>query len=268
MFLMFSSSIRAEQCLVEYEDIDVTGTIAREVFAGPPNYESIGKGDARQVYWILTTDKLYCGKGINPESGGLYDIDGTFKRIQIILTKEQYSDYRPLLSKRVRVSGKAVAAITGHHKTKMLLNVSSIEQLDNMESEISYEKLQAMENHYKKLLISAINNALAIIDKKDENFDPKIFDVIATCHLASINAWPVKLRMEMLEIYSRNSSATTAMKSFEDKLDEHTKTKSLTPNEVIKYVHLQILIYDGCAEKVNTGRSKSKLKSAGIIDYY
>ncbi|HEV7715064.1 MAG TPA: hypothetical protein VGO53_05695, partial [Steroidobacteraceae bacterium] len=45
---------RATACAVENDEILVTGALSRETFAGPPNYESVDKGDKAETYWILT----------------------------------------------------------------------------------------------------------------------------------------------------------------------------------------------------------------------
>lgn len=50
-------------------------------------------------------------------------------KIQLILTEEQYAQYKNLLGKRVEVSGKLWHAHTGHHHTNVLLTVIEIKDV-------------------------------------------------------------------------------------------------------------------------------------------
>src|SRR5437762_13578091 len=58
----FSSSDKIQQDCLSYEPATVAlkGTISRKTFAGPPNYESIKKGDERETYWVLHLTKPVC----------------------------------------------------------------------------------------------------------------------------------------------------------------------------------------------------------------
>ena len=37
--------------------VKLVGVIKNQTFPGPPNYESVAKGDAPEDYWILTLDE-------------------------------------------------------------------------------------------------------------------------------------------------------------------------------------------------------------------
>lgn len=128
-----------------------------------------------------------------------------------------------------------------------------------------YSNLQEMESHYKRLLINSLKTAMPDSAKK---IDPKALDVLATCHLASISAWPVDVRMDMLNTYSQYTDTMNAMKAFESRLDLYVSKKMMKYKDMEKYVYLQSIIYDGCADKISTPHWKKKLKRAGIIDYY
>jgi hypothetical protein len=111
------------------DHVELTGTISREAFPGPPNYESIYEGDEPRTYWILSTDKKYYGEAKSVESGEPYRMDGSLDRFHLLMTREQYEEYRSLLTKKVRVKGMAVTGHTVHHKTKLLISVSNMSAL-------------------------------------------------------------------------------------------------------------------------------------------
>jgi hypothetical protein len=56
-----SAQRRAHACVnYEPEIVTLTGTIRTRTFAGPPNYESVAKGDAREDVWLLRLAKPLC----------------------------------------------------------------------------------------------------------------------------------------------------------------------------------------------------------------
>ncbi|MEE2988263.1 MAG: DUF4431 domain-containing protein [Verrucomicrobiota bacterium] len=88
----------------------VSGVVSLEIFPGPPNYESIKNGDAREQAWILTSAK------------------GERFHLVILDDKvEKFATLRRCLGKKVHVKGLAWEALTGHHRTPFLITVNSIE---------------------------------------------------------------------------------------------------------------------------------------------
>jgi hypothetical protein len=123
----FSSNAAMLQDCLSYEPTTVTlnGTITRKTFAGPPNYESVKKGDAPEVYWILHLTKPICVNADKNVTGGEEPEKNVYD-IQLILSEEQYARYKGLLGKRVEVSGKLMHSFTGHHHTKVLLTATGM----------------------------------------------------------------------------------------------------------------------------------------------
>ena len=115
-------------CL-EYEPavVHLSGRIARQTFPGPPNFESIKEGDAKEIQWILHLSTPICVNGkqgdelnSEPESG--------LRTIQlVIVTSGDFKRYSPLLGKDVIVTGTLFHAITMHHRTHVLIEVQSIQ---------------------------------------------------------------------------------------------------------------------------------------------
>ena len=117
----FSVNDQATQDCLSYEPATVTlkGKITRTTFAGPPNYESIKKGDEPETYWILHLTSTVCVSGDEPEKN-VSDIQLVF------IDDKQYARYKDLLGKQVVANGKLFHAISGHHHTNVLLKVEEI----------------------------------------------------------------------------------------------------------------------------------------------
>ena len=113
----------AAQCF-EYEPkvITLVGTLRRETHAGPPNYESVRRGDKPETIWVLRLSKPICVKGFD-------DInvrEDNQREVQLVLEPEQFEKYRRLIGQRVTVMGKLFHAHTGHHHKQLLLSTAEI----------------------------------------------------------------------------------------------------------------------------------------------
>lgn len=114
----------AQGCLsYDVAGVQLTGTISRKTFPGPPNYESIRRGDEPETYWILHLARPICTTA-DPDN----DAEGNVNDIQLILTPKQYPLYKKFVGgrARVRVTGKLSHAITGHHHTQVLLEITGM----------------------------------------------------------------------------------------------------------------------------------------------
>ena len=98
-------STSQSQCL-SYEPAVVTlsGTLARKTFPGPPNYESIKKGDRPETSWFLDLPESVCVNedkaepGLNPKQSGI-------REIQLVLQPEQYQQHKGMLGRKVLATG-------------------------------------------------------------------------------------------------------------------------------------------------------------------
>lgn len=106
--------------------VKLNGTISTHVFPGPPNYESVAKGDAREQAWVLQLSKPIC-------TSASVDVEAEkdVKDLQLVFPEgqKQYDEYRSLKGRRVVVTGTLFHAETGHHHTKVLLTVTDIKKL-------------------------------------------------------------------------------------------------------------------------------------------
>jgi hypothetical protein len=118
------ASAGAGQGCLSYEPSVTTlsGTIKRKTFAGPPNYQSVARGDQPEVMWVLHLTKPICVTA-NED----WEAEKNVSDVQLVFpeAEKQYARYRSLVSRRgVAVTGTLFHAHTGHHYTKLLLTVS------------------------------------------------------------------------------------------------------------------------------------------------
>ncbi len=124
--LLFAApAFGADPCLkYEREKISLAGVITERVFPGPPNYENIRKGDAPETAWILHLDTPVCVVPIDPKD----DIDEPESNVtdMHLIIYGSYKKYEALPGKRVIVSGTLTHSISGHHRTRVLIEVEDI----------------------------------------------------------------------------------------------------------------------------------------------
>jgi hypothetical protein len=125
LFLFMPAAYASAQDCLSYETdgISLTGTISKKTFPGPPNYESIKKGDKPETYWVLHLEKPIC-----TTASGDSDAEKDITDLQLTVTGKQYALYRKYLGGKVTVTalGKLSHAITGHHHTPVLMEVVAI----------------------------------------------------------------------------------------------------------------------------------------------
>lgn len=108
----------------ETDGVKLTGTISRKTFPGPPNYESVRRGDQPETYWVLHLARSICTK-----AGADNEAESDVTDLQLILTQKQYALYKKFIARRARgviVTGKLMHAVTGHHHTPVLMEVTGM----------------------------------------------------------------------------------------------------------------------------------------------
>src|SRR5262245_39756829 len=114
----------AQRCLTyEPSVVVLQGTIRQHTFAGPPNYESVAKGDEHEDVWVLHLSKSICVSASEDS-----EKENNVSQIQLVFLKgqKQYDQYRPLLGQKVMVTGTLFQQHTGHHHTRVLITVDNI----------------------------------------------------------------------------------------------------------------------------------------------
>jgi hypothetical protein len=123
LFLSLFPIGAAARCLsYEPTTVNLVGQLRSATFPGPPNYVSIAKGDYPESVFILTLDQAICVSG-DPASSLNSESHSGLTEIQLVVSRDKV---RSLLGKRIRASGTLAGAHTGHHRTPVLLQVSSI----------------------------------------------------------------------------------------------------------------------------------------------
>jgi len=114
--------------LKQTRGISFDGILSYRIFAGPPNYEDVRKGDTPEPTYILTLDAPTCAAGDD-----FLTVDKGFDKVQIYPAEAEgarqglWRDLRQLVGKRVSVEGKgAFGAHTGHHHAPLLLPITRI----------------------------------------------------------------------------------------------------------------------------------------------
>ena len=117
------AGVGADPC-IEYGAVNLTGRLMRQTLAGPPDYESVTKGDAPLVVWILVLDRRICA--VDPRAR--YPRENAEQEIQLVLPAEQYSLYRTLLGERVTATGQLIHGGARYDK-RLVLTATAVSKV-------------------------------------------------------------------------------------------------------------------------------------------
>lgn len=106
-------------CLSYANRVFITGTLTRQVYPGPPNYESIARGDRPEIYYVMRLIRAICVDADPTDS--LLPSRSKVTEIHLVLNHEQYLQFEKFLGREVGVSGILFASHTGHHHTPVLM---------------------------------------------------------------------------------------------------------------------------------------------------
>ena len=122
-----SSELRQQSCL-HYGPSAVTleGTLIRRPYPGSPN-ESVREGDQRDTALILSIPKPICVAPDSASDEGDRQLESGVRELQLAIgTDSLWAQLRAAHSSRLRVTGELFHAISGHHRTRVLLWVIQI----------------------------------------------------------------------------------------------------------------------------------------------
>ena len=121
-----ASDAHSQQCLgCEPDTVTLEGVVHAKDYPGPPNYESIRAGDERMRYWILRLKSPICVKGDDFDNRRVANV----RDMQLVFMDPSfYNRYRRYTRRhaRFRVVGSLFHQETGHHVTKILINVKTL----------------------------------------------------------------------------------------------------------------------------------------------
>jgi len=122
--LGLGGSARAQCVKYEPETVTLTGRLSAHVFPGPPNYESIKRGDRKEKAIILTLAAPICVEGSDDPTD---TPEHNVRELQLLINKPaDWKIFDGRLGKRVTVTGDLFHATTGHHRTKVLFDVKDV----------------------------------------------------------------------------------------------------------------------------------------------
>jgi hypothetical protein len=107
----------------EKNQISLSGKLTSQIFAGPPNFESIAGGDSEIKAFILQLPETICvfdgGFFAEPsERIATVHVSSSDEVILKVLTES--------IGRNVKISGKAFAAHTAHHRAPLVLMAESV----------------------------------------------------------------------------------------------------------------------------------------------
>lgn len=125
LFILFISSAHAACLGYDPEKVTLQGKLVRETHPGPPNFESVKDGDRAETGYYLHLGKPICVRDKHHQELSSYD---RVRRVQLILSTEQYKQLRPRLGKQVMLGGMLWDGNTGHYHAPVGLEVKKIDQ--------------------------------------------------------------------------------------------------------------------------------------------
>jgi hypothetical protein len=114
---LFSFPSIAECINLEGSELDITGAVSKEVFPGPPNYESISAGDKAETYWFITVQEDIC---VNDS-----DIQ-KINKFQLFFEPSNSSSKVLIEAKSYNINGISFMGVSGHHRTSVLIEVTNV----------------------------------------------------------------------------------------------------------------------------------------------
>ena len=124
------STASGQNCLEYGPSVSLTGTLSSRVFAGPPNYESIKRGDRKETAIILSLASPVCTTA-NTTSNSFDVAETDVREVQLVISKpEHWKALKRLRGKPVAITGTLFHAHTGHHRTQILITVDRINTTD------------------------------------------------------------------------------------------------------------------------------------------
>jgi hypothetical protein len=101
------------KCL-NYGRVTMRGTLTRQVFRGPPDYESIAHGDTSEIYYVLKLRSPTCVSS-DPTDKEDHPFIRDLNNVQLVLSgSDQYFLLGHMIGKKLTLSGGLFGALTGH----------------------------------------------------------------------------------------------------------------------------------------------------------
>jgi hypothetical protein len=126
LVLTAGAGLAARRTVTYGPKVKLTGRLSAQVFPGPPNYESVKKGDAPERAYLLHLDAPVdvVGKAQNEFDQPQRNL----RDFQLAPTSDAlFTSARRMVGRRVSVTGTLFGEHTGHHHTPVLISVERIQ---------------------------------------------------------------------------------------------------------------------------------------------
>ena len=122
--IFLSQRVSASERVYQYDPqvVTLTGVLDTRVYAGPPNYESVKKGDRPNKVWLVRLPRpISIDPGPGPAS---FERETGIKEIHVILTELKGEEIlKRHKGETVTLTGKIFHAHTIHHPLPVLMAV-------------------------------------------------------------------------------------------------------------------------------------------------
>ena len=125
LHVCFATQRKRKVLNYEPANVTLTGVVVSKTYYGPPDYGESPKTDSRESQYVLILDSAVDVVGDQSEPTTELGV----KRVTLVVNDFKAHPVENLLGTRVEVQGTLFHASTGHHHTKVLINVTSIKKL-------------------------------------------------------------------------------------------------------------------------------------------
>lgn len=113
-------------CLTYTAEVRLTGVLERRTYPGPPNYESVRRGDRPEVGYYLRLRRPVCAVAGAPDAPDQGAVTGV-REVQLVAEPAMFAWLRRRVGRVVSARGALFSAHTGHHHAPLLLQVRAID---------------------------------------------------------------------------------------------------------------------------------------------
>lgn len=99
--------------------------MVQRIYPGPPNFESVARGDRPEKALVLALTEPVCMAKDKADRDGMRPAIARITEVQLATTSRDLGGVKP--GRRLRVTGNAFAAHTGHHHTPIVLENVRVE---------------------------------------------------------------------------------------------------------------------------------------------
>ena len=124
LHVCFATQSKRKVLNYEPANVTLTGVVVSKTYYGPPNYGESPKTDSKETQYVLILDSPVDIVGDRSDQ----TTERGVKRVTLVVNDFKAHHVETLLGSRVEVQGTLFHASTGHHHTKVLINVASIKK--------------------------------------------------------------------------------------------------------------------------------------------